>query len=123
VQDQPFARVPAAVALLVVAPELGDDLGVGLAETVVVSSGTGMGCLVDRPKAFAGEMGVDLRGGEVGVAEQLLHGPQVRTTFEQVRSVGVPEDVWVQGVPIGHRVAVHDAPVWRPGATGAFRAG
>jgi hypothetical protein len=69
-----------------------------------------MSGLVDRPKALAGEMGVDLGGGEVRMAEQLLHGPQISPTFEQVRSVGVPEDVWVQGVPIGHGMAVHDAP-------------
>jgi hypothetical protein len=27
-----------------------------------------------------------------------------------VRSVGVPEDVWVQGAPIGHRIPLQDAP-------------
>jgi len=69
-----------------------------------------MGCLVDRPEAFAGEMRVDLGCGEVRVTEKLLHDPEIGPTFEQVRSVGVPEDVWVQGVPIGHRKSVDDAP-------------
>ena len=49
------------------------------------------------------------------MAEQLLHGTQVGTTFEQVRSVGVPEHVRVQRPPIGQWMALQDAPgvPWR----------
>src|SRR4249920_3130977 len=74
-----------------------------------------MGRLVDRPKALAGQMGVDLGGSEVRMAEQLLHGTQVGTTFEQVRSVGVPEHMRVQRPPIRQWMALQDAPgiPWR----------
>ena len=68
-----------------------------------------MGRFVDRPQALAGEMGVDLGRRQVRVTEQLLHGPQVGSAFQQVRSVRVPEGVGVQGPPVGQRMALHDA--------------
>ena len=78
-----------------------------------------MGRFVDGPQALAGEVGVDLGRRQIGVAEQLLHGPQVGSAFQQVRSVRVPEGVGVQGPPVGQRMALHDA----AGVAGAERAG
>ena len=60
-----------------------------------------MGRFVDGPEPVAGDVGVDLGGREVGVAEELLHCPEVGTAFEQVRSVGVAERVGVDGAPVG----------------------
>ena len=60
------------------------------------SSGTGMSGLVDGPQTVAGHVGVDLRRRQVGVAEELLHCPQVGSSLEQVRSVRVPECVGVE---------------------------
>ena len=42
---------------------------------------------------LGGDVGVDLRGGQRGVAEQLLHGAQVGTALEQVGGRGVPQPV------------------------------
>ena len=36
-------------------------------------------------------MGIDLRGDEVGVAEQFLHAAQIRAGVEQMRGVAVAE--------------------------------
>jgi hypothetical protein len=44
------------------------------------------------------------------VPEQFLDTAKVGTTFEQVRSVGVPEHVRVQRPPIGQWMALQDAP-------------
>ena len=38
---------------------------------------------------FAGNVGVHLRGRDVGMAEQQLHHPQIRAVIEQVRGEGV----------------------------------
>jgi len=39
------------------------------------------------------DVGVDLGGRDVGVAEQLLDGPQIGTAVEQVAGEGVAQDV------------------------------
>ena len=39
------------------------------------------------------DMGVDLRRGDIGVAEQGLQGAQISAAFEQVGSEGVAQDV------------------------------
>lgn len=41
-----------------------------------------------------GDMGVELGGGQRGVAEQLLNDPQIGTAFEQVCRGTVPQPVW-----------------------------
>src|SRR3954469_17709850 len=76
---------------------------------VDAGSGTRMGRFVDGPQTFTGEMGVDLGRRQVGMTEQLLHGPQVGSAFQQVRSVRVPEGMGVQGPSVGQWMALHDA--------------
>jgi len=39
-------------------------------------------------------MGVDLCGGNVGMAEQRLQRAQIRTTLKQMRSKRVPKRMW-----------------------------
>ena len=38
-------------------------------------------------------MRVDLRCGDVGMTQQLLHGPQVRPVLQQVAGEGMAQDV------------------------------
>ncbi len=45
-------------------------------------SGSGVGLLVGPPQPIGGDMGVDLRGRQGGMAEQFLHGPQVGAPFQ-----------------------------------------
>ena len=45
----------------------------------------------DQP--FLQHMGVNLRGGDVGVAEQLLHGAQVGAVLQKVAGKGVAQHV------------------------------
>ena len=63
-----------------------------------------MSGLVDGPQTVAGHVGVDLRRRQVGVAEQLLHCPQVGSSLEQVGSVRVPECVGMEGAAVGEWV-------------------
>ncbi len=60
--------------------------------------------VVDRLQAVAGEVRVDLRRREVGVPEQLLHGPEVGPTFEEVRGVRMTQHVRMQRPAVGERV-------------------
>src|SRR3954464_3306325 len=76
---------------------------------VDAGSGTRMCRFVDGPQSLAGQMGVDLGRRQIRMTEQLLHGPQVGSAFQQVRSVRVPEGVRVQGPPVGQRVTLDDA--------------
>src|SRR5438270_2144368 len=55
--------------------------------------GARMGLLVDQPETFSGNLGVHLGGRDRGVAEQLLHGPNVGAAVEHVGGARVPEDV------------------------------
>ena len=41
----------------------------------------------------AGHVGVDLGGGDVGMAEQGLHPPQIRPAVQQMGGEGMPQDV------------------------------
>ena len=52
-----------------------------------------MKLLVDRSEVFAVHVGVDLGGGEVGVAEHLLHRAQVGAALEQVGREAVAQRV------------------------------
>ena len=55
-------------------------------------------------------MSVDLCGTHVGVTEQLLDRPQIGSALEQVRCVGVPQGVRMQGPTVGQRMAGEDPP-------------
>src|SRR5678816_3551947 len=50
-----------------------------------------MELLMDLPEILAVDVGVDLRRGDVGVAEHLLYGAQVRPALEEMRREGVTE--------------------------------
>ena len=51
---------------------------------------------MDFPQAAALDMGVDLGGADVGVAEQLLDDPQIGAVFQQVRCKAVAQRVWTR---------------------------
>jgi hypothetical protein len=53
-------------------------------------------------------MGVDLRGRQVGVAEQLLHSSEVGSAFEQVGGVRMTECVWMEGATVREWVVGKD---------------
>ncbi len=53
--------------------------------TEALSSGARVGLTVGRSQALRGDVRIDLGGGERRVSEQLLHGPEVRSPFEEVR--------------------------------------
>ncbi len=53
-------------------------------------SGPGVCLPVGGAEPVGGDVGVDLGGGQRGVAQQLLHGAQVGAAFEQVGGSGVP---------------------------------
>ena len=54
-------------------------------------SGPGVGLGVGLHEAFGADVGVNLGGGEAGVAEQFLDAAQVGTGVEQVRGEGVAQ--------------------------------
>src|SRR3982751_5389782 len=55
---------------------------------------------VQLPAASIGYVGVELRRREVGVAEHLLHRPEVCAPLEQVRRERVPEQVRVDALRV-----------------------
>ena len=59
----------------------------------ILSSRSGMILLMDLLQPLPRDMGVNLGRGNVCVAEHDLHGPQVRTMFEQVACKGMPQGV------------------------------
>lgn len=62
--------------------------------TVVAGhDGSGVGGPVHGRQALGGDPGVDVRGGQAAVAEQLLDIAQVRPAFEHERGRRVPEEV------------------------------
>ena len=67
--------------------------------------------VVDFAEAAAGDVGVDLGGGEAGVAEELLDGAEVGAVLQQVGGEGVAEGVGADVVlgAGGEDVAVDDA--------------
>jgi hypothetical protein len=44
-----------------------------------------MGSVVGAGQVGEIKVGIDLRGGDVGVSEQLLHSTQILTRFKQMR--------------------------------------
>ncbi len=48
---------------------------------------------VELFEPFPGDVGIDLGGGEVAVAEQHLHDPQVGAVIEQMGGEGVTQGV------------------------------
>ena len=52
-----------------------------------------MKAVIYRAHPLLQDVRVDLRRGEVGVAEHHLDGAQVRAAFEQMRGEGVPQHV------------------------------
>ena len=50
-----------------------------------IASGAGVGLVVHRTQPCDGDVRVELRGGQAGVAQQLLHDAQVGAAFEQMR--------------------------------------
>src|SRR4051794_30680440 len=67
---------------------------VGIAHLVrASSSGPRMGPAVDVPDPFAGEVRVQLRGGDTRMPEQLLDDTQVRAALEQMRRERVAQRV------------------------------
>ncbi len=56
-------------------------------------SRAGVGLAVGRLQPLGRDVGVDLRGGRRGVAEDLLHAAQVGAALKQVRGGGVPDRV------------------------------
>lgn len=52
-----------------------------------------MGLIVHRPQPVYRDMGIELRGGQTGMAQQLLDNPQVGTTFEEMCGCTVPQPV------------------------------
>src|SRR5215207_5899754 len=64
--------------------------------------------LVDRTETLARQVRVDLRGREVGVTEELLHGAEVGAPLEQMGGVGVTERVWMERLPVGQRMPGDD---------------
>src|SRR5271169_1650958 len=57
----------------------------------ILSRCMGMSPPIDFLQFLHPHVGVHLRGGKTGVAEQLLHGPYVCTPVQQVRGKGMPE--------------------------------
>jgi hypothetical protein len=62
-------------------------------------------------------MRIDLRGGNIGVAQHLLDDPQIGAVPEQMRRETVPEEVWVNifRQSRASRVFLHDLPDARCG--------
>ena len=47
--------------------------------------------LDEPPEPFLDDMGVDLGRGDIGVAEKLLHGAQIRAPLQQMAGEGMAE--------------------------------
>src|SRR5690349_856052 len=71
-----------------------------------------MELLVDRAQILSIHVGVDLRGGEIGVAQHLLQRAKVGTALEQVSGEAVPERVRRDALPDARTggSALDDAP-------------
>lgn len=52
-----------------------------------------MGAGVFFAEALDGDVGVDLGGGQVGVAQEFLHAPEVGAVVQEVGGEGVPQGV------------------------------
>ena len=52
-----------------------------------------MGLVVDLGEVLEVEVGIDLRGADVGVAEQFLYSSQVTAGLQQMAGEGMPEQM------------------------------
>jgi hypothetical protein len=59
-------------------------------------AGAGMRLIVDLCKVLKIEMGIDLRGRDIGVPEQFLHSAQVSRGFEQMARKRVTKQMRMQ---------------------------
>ena len=75
-----------------------------------VSLGSGVGGVIDVAELLAGQVGVHLGRGNIGVAEHLLYRPQVTATGEQVGGEGVAQGVRAHSVfeASRFRMPLHD---------------
>jgi hypothetical protein len=73
--------------------------------------------LVHRAEVFPVYVGVDLRGGEIRVAQHLLHGPEIGPTFQQVSSKAVSKGVRSHSLSDAGPLSgsLHNAPGTYPG--------
>src|SRR5450830_1247886 len=69
-----------------------------MANSTRARSRAGMELLVHRAEVFAVDVRVDLRGRDVYVAEHLLHRPQIRASFQQVRRERMTESMRRHGL-------------------------
>ena len=52
--------------------------------------GTGMGLIIDLPDLILGKMGINLGGGDIGVAQHLLDGTEISPVFQQMSGKRMP---------------------------------
>ena len=57
--------------------------------------GAGMGLVIDLGQVAEIQVGIDLRGAEIGMAQQLLHGAQIAGTFQHMGGKAVAQLVRV----------------------------
>lgn len=81
----PDSRSSTLRRLFMPAPAAGPMLLLPATPTALSGSGARVGQPVGRAQPLGGDMGVELRGGERGVAEEFLHRAQVCSAFEEVR--------------------------------------
>ena len=72
-------------------------------QLLTLNFSTGVGVFVDLFEVLAGHVGVDLGGGEVGVAEQLFDGLDVASFVEDVGGEAVAEHVGADAVGVGEK--------------------
>src|SRR5918911_3344668 len=87
-----------------------------------IQMGAGMRRIIDGEKTFGLDRGVALRGGQAGMAQQLLNGAQVASGVEQMRRKAVPQSMRGGGLRQPElsakrlHQALHRARVERPAA-------
>src|SRR5438132_11403995 len=76
----------------------------------------GMKLFVHGPQIVAIDVGIELRGREVGVAEHLLHRPEIRPALEEMRRERVTQRVrrYPLGEPGAPRRLLDDPPGSHP---------
>lgn len=58
------------------------------------SSSAGMNLLVQAFKSFAGNVGIDLRAGQIGMPQHNLNTAEIRAVFQQMGRKRMPQSVW-----------------------------
>ena len=53
-----------------------------------------MGLVIDLLHALHADVGIDLRGGKAGVAEERLYGAKIRAIVQQVSGKTVAQFMW-----------------------------